>query len=247
MHGWHATTGTGTTLAIREQGRPVGGRLMAHYFLDLLTSMAAVLALGWFIEASASNAYLRDAIVTQNEIYVAITRFTPHNLALSYAHTVDEMTRSLMLGSQISESFIDVIGQTFATAGQFLLYLALAVPRTNMELYHETSGTAAWIVLAGFGVAVGSVFTAMLATRASVFRLLFATALTPFAISVVFVALQGFMIAMLDTFYWFTSLAPFTVACPVLCTVYWMAFPNADRGITASLAHAILRVLEPER
>lgn len=55
------------------------------------------------------------------------------------------------------------------------------------------------------------------------------------------------MIAMLNTFYWFTSLAPFTVACPVLCTAFWMAFPNAERGITASLAHAMLRVLEPQR
>jgi hypothetical protein len=116
-----------------------------------------------------------------------------------------------------------------------------------MDLYHETSGTAAWIVLAGFGVAVGSVFTAMLAKRPSVFRLLLATVLTPFAISAVFVGLQGFMIAMLDAFYWFTSLAPYTVACPVLCTAYWTAFPNAERGITASLAHVILRVLEPRR
>jgi hypothetical protein len=247
MHGWHATTGTGTTIAIHEHGRAVGGRLLAHYVLDLLASMAAVLALGWFIEASASNAYLRDAIVTQNEIYVAICRFTPHNLALSYAHTVDEMTRGLVFGYQTGESLTDVLQQALATVTQFLLDLVLAVPRTIIDLYHETSGTAAWIVLAGFAVAVGSVFAAMLATRASVFRLLVAAALTPFAISVLFVALQGFMIAMLDTFYWFTSLAPFTVACPVLCTAYWMAFPNAERGITASVAYAILRVLEPKR
>jgi hypothetical protein len=247
MHGWHATTGTGTTIALHGHGRPVGGRLLAQYVLDLLASIGAVLALGWFIEASASDSYVRDAIITQNEIYVAISRFTPHNLALSYVHTVDEMTRSLVFGPQSGEGFTEVIRQALTTVGQVLSGLVLAVPQTIIDLYHETSGTAAWIVLAGFGVAVGSVFAAMLATSASVFRLLLATLLTPLAISALFVALQGFMIAMLATFYWFTSLAPFTVACPVLCTVYWVAFPNAERGITASLAHAILQVLEPKQ
>lgn len=104
MHGWHAATGIGPTIAIHGHGRPVGSRRFAHYLLDLLASMAAVLTLGWFIEASASNAYLRDAIVTQNEIYVAISRFTPHNLVLSYAHTVDEMTRSLVFGYQLAKA-----------------------------------------------------------------------------------------------------------------------------------------------
>src|SRR5579863_4917266 len=163
MHGWHATTGTGTTMAIHGHGRPAGARLLAHYILDLLASMAAVLALGWFIEASASNAYVRDAIVTQNEIYVAISRFTPHNMALSYVHTVDEMTRSLPFGSQTGQNFTDAIRQALVMVGQFLLELALAVPHTMMDLYCETSGTAAWIVLAGFGVALASVFAAMLA------------------------------------------------------------------------------------
>lgn len=84
-----------------------------------------------------------------------------------------------------------MIRQALATVGQFLSDLLLAVPRTIIDLHHETSGPAAWIVLAGFGGAVGSVFAAMLATRTSVFRLLLATALSPFAISVLFVALQG--------------------------------------------------------
>ena len=54
-------------------------------------------------------------------------------------------------------------------------------------------------------------------------------------------ALQGFMVLMLDAFFWFTTLAPYTVACPVLCTLYWVAFPNAERGATATVANAVLK------
>src|SRR5262249_33778757 len=118
---------------------------------------------------------------------------------------------------------------------------------TILELYHETGGTAGWIVLGGFAAGVGSVFVALLITHRSAWRLLLATLASPFAISVVFLALQGFMIAMMDTFYWFTSLAPYTVACPLICPLYWVAFPNAERGATASAAHALLRVLDPKR
>jgi hypothetical protein len=32
-----------------------------------------------------------------------------------------------------------------------------------------------------------------------------------------------------------------------LCTIYWLVFPNAERGATASLARAMLRLLESGR
>jgi ABC-type Fe3+-siderophore transport system permease subunit len=125
--------------------------------------------------------------------------------------------------------------------------LALAVPRTLTELYQETSGPAAWIVLIGFAMVAITLIVALLHARTSPWRLPLAVALIPLTVSLVFMALQGFMVLMIDTFYWFTTLAPYTVACPILCTAYWVIRPNADRGITASLAHAILRVLEPGR
>ena len=61
---------------------------MTHYLMDLAASVVVVLAVGWFIQASASEFYVRDALITQNEVYVAISRFTPHNLLASYGATV---------------------------------------------------------------------------------------------------------------------------------------------------------------
>jgi len=96
-------------------------------------------------------------------------------------------------------------------------------------------------------MAIGTVFTALLAGRRSVWRLLLAIAVTPLAISVLFMILQAFMVLMLDAFFWLTWLAPYTVACPVLCTLYWVAFPHTARGAAATLVRAIGRVLEPQR
>jgi hypothetical protein len=53
------------------------------------------------------------------------------------------------------------------------------------------------------------------------------------------------MVLMLSAFFWLTTLAPYAVACPVLCTLYWVAMPNAERGAVASVAHLVLRMLEP--
>jgi hypothetical protein len=139
------------------------------------------------------------------------------------------------------------VRQAVVSTAMLALNLILAVPLTLAELYQETSGLAGWIVLIGFGMVAAILFAALVYARTSPWRLLRAMALVPLAVSLVFMALQGFMVLMLDAFFWFTTLAPYTVACPVLCTLYWAVRPNADRGITASLAHAVMRVLESGR
>ena len=245
MHGWRPATGLGPTGT--ATGRAVNGRLLAAFLTDLVASVVIVLMLGWLIQASAGDSYLRGAVVAQNDIYVSISRFTPHNLAMSYVNTVAQMNRNVGFGYLPSSDYADVIQSALVTVALVILNVFRAVPDTILELYHETGGTAGWIVLGGFAAGVGSVFVALLITRRSAWRLLLATLASPFAISVVFLALQGFMIAMMDTFYWFTSLAPYTVACPLICTLYWVAFPNAERGATATVAHALLRVLDPKR
>lgn len=245
MQGLHAATGHGGTVALT--GHPVGRRILAHYVVDLIASTLVVLIVGWLFEASVSNVHLQSAVLAQNEIFVAISRFTPHSLVFSYFETVRVMNMSLGYSYQFPTDFAGTVNHAFRTVGELLMNIAVAVPVTLLGLYHKASGTAAQVVLAGFGVALGTVFVALFAARTSLWRLILAAALTPLAISVLFLAMQGFMIAMLDTFYWFTSLAPYTVACPILCTFYWIAFPTADRGITARLAHAMLRMLEPEQ
>jgi hypothetical protein len=222
--------------------------MLVSYFTDLVASVVIVLMLGWLVQASAGDDYLRNAMVAQNEIYVSISRFTPHNLAMSYVNTVVQMNRNVGgFGYLPGEGYAVAIQDALVTVAIIILNVFRAVPDTILGLYHETGGTAAGIVLGGFGVAVGSVFLALLGRRRSPWRLLLVPLVSPFAISVVFLALQGFMVAMLDTFYWFTALAPYTVACPVICSLYWVVFPNAERGVTATVAHAVLRVLDPKR
>jgi hypothetical protein len=242
MQGWHAATGHGSTVVL--SGRPAGRRLLTHYAIDLIASITVVLIFGWLFEASASNTRLQNAVITQNEVYIAISRFVPHSLMSSYFDTVRRMTINMPYSYQIATDFSGTIQHALLRVGELVVNIALAVPGTLLELYHQTNGIAASVVLAGFSVALVTVFGALFATRTSMWRLILGAAISPLAISVLFLALQGFMIAMLGTFHWFTTLAPYTVACPVLCTLYWIAFPAAERGATASLAHALLRVLE---
>ena len=242
MPGWRPATDLGPTATVT--GRPVSGQILMSYFTDLVASVVIVLMLGWLVQASAGDDYLRNAMVAENEIYVSISQFTPHDLAMSYVNTVAQMNRNVGFGYLPGEGYAVAMQDALVTVAIIILNVFLAMPDTILGLYHETGGAAAGIVLGGFGVAVGSVSLALLGRRRSPWRLLLVPLASPFAISVVFLALQGFMVAMLDTFYWFTSLAPYTVACPVICSLYWVVFPNAECGVTATVAYAVLRVLD---
>jgi hypothetical protein len=242
MNHWFSEAWPGAGVAVRH--RPVGGRTVLHFLTDLAVSVSFVLACGWLFQASAGDAYLREALVTQNEVYVAISRFTAQNLFVSYLATIDHMTRDLIYGFNPADGLTPAVGQALATVGRLVLDVALAAPYTLAELYWQTSGTAAWIVLAGFGMTIGTVLAWLFMTRLSLWRLLVASAVSPVAVSVVFLVLQAFMVLMLEAFLWLTALAPYAVACPVICTLYWVAFPNADRGATYAVARAIGLVLD---
>ena len=221
--------------------------MVAHFLTDLLVSVGLVLTVGWLIQVSAADAYLRYAVITQNEMYVAMNRFTPANLAVNYYQTIDHMTRYMNFSYNPADGAPGAIIQAVFAVLRLLLSIGIAIPTTVIELYQETSGTAASIVLVGFCIALCCVYALLLAAKISLWRLLVALAATPFAISVVFMLLQVFMVVMFNAFFWLTELAPYTVACPVLCTLYWVAFPRADRGATAVLVRAIGRLVEPPR
>ncbi len=220
---------------------------MTHYLVDLLASVSLVLVVGWFFQVSADDGYLRQALITQNDVYIAISRFTPVNLMTSYITTIDRIARSLLLGVTPADGLMDAAVQSITTSGKILMGIVLAGPDMMLDIYHQTSGLAAKIVLAGFAASVGCVFAFLLTARLSFLRLLLACALSPVAASLVFLMLQAFMALMLDAFVSFVPLAPYAVACPVLCTLYWVVFPHADRGATLTVANALSRVFERTR
>ena len=220
--------------------------MAAHFLTDLVVSVGLVLLVGWLLQVSAGDAYMRDAVITQNELYVAMNRFTPTNLALNYYLTIDHMTRYMGFYNNPADGVPGAVAHAFFAVLRLLLSIGIAIPTTVTELYQETSGIASWIVLVGFGIALCWVYALLLAAKISLWRLLLALAASPFAISVVFMLLQVFMVVMLNGFFWLTALAPYAVACPVVCTLYWVAFPHADRGVTAVLVHAVGRVVQPQ-
>jgi hypothetical protein len=203
-----------------------------------------VLVIGRIFQASAVDNYVRDAITTQNELYVAIGRFTPASLFQSYITTIEELKGSVTVGMDYSGNVASGVWQVISTIGNVTLGIALAAPNTVITLYGQASGMTELFVLAGFCIGVSAVLAWLLATKTSLWRLLLASAASPFAISVVFLALQAFMALMLDAFFWFTLLAQYAVVCPLLCTAYWIARPHADRGATATVARAIGRALD---
>jgi hypothetical protein len=204
----------------------LGRRLMARYLSDLLMSICLALTGGWLLQAAAGNIDLRDAMITHNGTYVAISRFTPANLVASYFDTVEHMTQHAPVSYHLADGVGAVIEQTVAMVVGLLLAICVGVPGTLIGLYQAASGIAGWVVLAGFGMAIGAVFHWLRAAKVTSRRLLVGLALVPLAISAIFIILQALMVLVLATCFWFASLAPFVVAAVVLCPAYWLASPR---------------------
>jgi hypothetical protein len=220
--------------------RPARRRIAIDFMTDLAASVVVVLVCGWLFQVSVNDVHLHNAMVGQDKVLVAIDRFIPQNLFASYVRTIGQAVGGVGSEIDIAAGYGTATGQALSWAGRFAAAVILAAPRTMLELYRETDGLAAGIVLGGFVVALCGVFLWLVtAGRLILFRIVLASVLSPLAVSLVFLLLQVFMVAMLDAFFWFTVLAPYTVACPVVCTLYWVLFPSADRGMT----HTLLRTI----
>jgi hypothetical protein len=236
MNGWRTDTLSGSTASGSRHA--ASRRVMGHYLTDLAVSIGIVLLVGWIFQASSGESAVQQASITQNELYIALGHFTPLSVIADYTATMEDMRRTLNAGYSAGGLSV-AVAETFATIGWLLLNICLAAPRTLFELYRQTSGIAAWIVLAGFTAAISAVFGWLLAGRFTLWRVVLASAASPLVVSVVFMVLQGVMLMLMSSFYWLTVLAPYAVACPVLCTLYWVVFRHAEHGATSSVAHAI--------
>src|SRR5579864_5227581 len=121
-------TWPGAASAVRRHAP--GGRLMAHFLTDLLMSVGLVLTVGWLLQLSAGDAYLRQAVITQNEMYVAMNRFTPGNLALNYYLTIDHMTRYMTVSHNPADGAPAAIVEAFFAVLRLLLSIGIAIPTT---------------------------------------------------------------------------------------------------------------------
>ena len=90
---------------------------MARYLSDLLMSMCLALTVGWLFQAAIGNIHLRDAMITQNGMYVAMRRFTPGNLVASYVDTVEHMTQHAPVSYHLADGVGPGMEQTVAMVG----------------------------------------------------------------------------------------------------------------------------------
>jgi hypothetical protein len=216
---------------------------MAGCFMtDLAVSVGIVLVCGWLFAGDVGSGSIP---VEQNEVYVALGRFAPQNLFFTWLTTLDDMGVGLIHGFSFADGFGPAASQVLATIGRLVLFTALAGPYTLAALYRETSGTAAWIVLAGFGMT--TVLACLFAAGVSRWRLLVALVVSPIAASILFLMLQGVMVLMAEASVRLDVVAPYVLACPLICTLYWVAFPGAERSATQAVARAISLALDRRR
>ena len=123
---------------------------MARYLSDLLMSICLALTVGWLFQAATGNIHLRDAMITQNGTYVAISRFTPGNIATSYLDTVEHMTQLVPASYHLADGVGAVIEQTVVMVAGLLLAICVGVPATLIGLYLAAGGVAGWVVPGGF-------------------------------------------------------------------------------------------------
>jgi len=212
--------------------------MIGQYLTDLIVFLGIVLVISWMFQVSSARLYLHSTPMMQNDIYMAMRQFTPVNMLASYASTLVDMRRSMDSGVGSADGLATAAGQTFVTIGWVMLDICLIAPRTMIEFYRQTSGIAAWVVVAGFALSIGAVFAWLLSGRLVLWRILLASTVSPLVVSAVFLALQTLWELALTTSFLLATLGPYVIACPVICALYWLAFPSAEHGITGSLAHA---------
>jgi hypothetical protein len=240
MNTWRSDTGLDVAMAAPR--RHSARRMIGQYLTDLTVFLSIVLVISWTFQISSAGLYLHSKLTTQNDIYMAMSQFTPLNMLVSYASTMADMRRDLDSGIGSAGGLATASGQIFATIGWVMLDVCLVAPRTIIAIYRQTSGTGAWVVLAGFAMSIGAVLAWLLSGRVVVWRVLLASMASPLVVSAVFLALQSLCEMVLITYFLLATLAPYIIAVPVICALYWLAFPSAERGITGSLVHAAERL-----
>jgi hypothetical protein len=212
--------------------------MIGQYLTDLTVLLGIVLVISWTFQVSSAGLYLHSNLTMQNDIYMALSHFTPLNMLASYASTMADMRRDLDAGIGSADGLGSASGQLFTTIAWLMLDVCLVAPRTIIAIYRQTAGTAAWVVLAGFALSLGTVLAWLLSGRIVLWRIFLVSMVSPLVVSAVFLSLQSLWEMALITFFLLVALTPYVIACPVICALYWLAFPHAERGITGNMAHA---------
>lgn len=218
---------------LRERQRAAAGwrRFAAAYATDLGLSLALVLitarVLGGFGTMAPESTWTID-------LQAAVARFTPFGLWEIYR---DQAGYAI---AGMSHRPVTGVGSSMLAGLQVLLQLPLAVPATLDVIWRDTDNPSGWATLIGFVVVAGGAFALVTSGgRMSPFRLLLAVVTSPLVAAGLFWAVQHTVLDLLDGFGWFAAVAPWCLLCPIVCTMYWIVFPQASQGAAAAVVQAV--------
>jgi len=217
---------------LRDRQRAVDWRrFAAAYATDLGLSLALVLITARLLGGIGAMAPQSTWTI---DLQAAVGRFTPFGLWEIYRDQAGYAIASL------SHRPVTGVGSSMLAGLEVLMQLPLAVPATLEVIWRDTDNPSGWVTLIGFAVVAGGAFLLVtVGGRLSPARLLVACAASPLAAAGLFWAVQQTVLDLLDGFDWFAAVAPWCLLCPVVCTLYWIVFPQASQGAAAAVLHAI--------
>ncbi len=209
-------------------------RFAPAYMLDLAASLLLVLFsarfLGVVATDQAQNPWLLD-------LHAAFSRFTPDGLWTTYS----EHARTAIINLGHVPGRLVLLNVLFGL--RLLWCVLLAVPDTLLSIWAQTETWSDWVTLIGFGMILAATFVILVAgRRMSLPRLVEAVVASPLAAIAVFWVVQQTVLDILYGFTCFTAVAPWCLLCPVACTLYWVAFPEAEHGATVTCLQAVGRL-----
>jgi hypothetical protein len=206
-------------------------RVAAAYATDLGLCLALVLIIARLLGGVGT---MTPQTTWTIDLHAAVARFTPFGLWEIYR---DQAVYAI---TSLSHRSVSGPGSSMLAGLEVLLQLPLAVPATLDVIWRDTDNASGWATLIGFVVVAGGAFVLMAnGGRLSPIRLLLAVVASPLAAAGLFWAVQHTVLDLLDGFDWFAAVAPWFLLCPIICTLYWIVFPQASQGAAAAALERI--------
>lgn len=159
----------------------------------------------------------------------AIDRFTPFGLWHVYRDIVVDAIQAYAhtgAGGPIDAFWVSL---------QMIGSIFVAIPLSVWTLYQQSDGIYAWGCIGAFVLTLAAFVLSIWGGRRSPARLMLAALLAPVATSLMFWLAQQTMLDAVDGLNWFARMIPWCLPCPVICTLWWVLFPRAPHGATATL------------
>lgn len=210
---------------------PAWRRIGGAYAIDLLVSLALVLVI---VELVGPTPDLGSGSTWMMNLHAAVSRFTPFGLWDIYREEAGAAIAGLGYPTGTDALPNVLLGL------QFLLRVLLAAPATLVVIWQQTDSLSDWLTLVGFAVILFGTFGVLAAGgRLTLLRLLAAAVGSPILAVGLFWMTQRTMLDVMNGCEQIGAAALWFLLCPIVCTLYWALFPQAERSATFTLVRAV--------